>query len=143
MNDPVASGLSDEINRHGTQATGHTCTSALGVQEILRAMRVPVSLVIQRPRLAAAITGGVSLAVWLGGSPAGINLLLQGSGLWILGGGETGLSRLARCRSAIPHRPNVVGRKVLRQARQQRRASREELKSDEERRWDRVDRRGK
>lgn len=62
MNDPVASDLLDDINRHGTQPTDHTGIDALNAQEFLKAMRVSVSLVIQRPRLAVAITGGVSLA---------------------------------------------------------------------------------
>lgn len=52
------------------------------------AERVPVSLATQKLRLAVAISGGVSLAVWMGGLVREINLLTQASDLRTRGEGE-------------------------------------------------------
>jgi patatin-related protein len=58
--------------------------------------RVHVSLATQRLRLAVTMSGGVSLAVWMGGVAREINLLTQASDLRVRGPGEVGVPAPAR-----------------------------------------------
>ena len=89
MNDSEASDFPDGVNPVDIQAADHAASGATDGQEILADTRVPVSLATQRLRLAVAMTGGVSLAVWMGGVAREVNLLTQGSDLRIRGEGET------------------------------------------------------
>jgi patatin-related protein len=91
MNDSGASDLSDGVNLVNTHAADHAATAVPDVQRPPTARRVPVSLATQRLRLAVAMTGGVSLAVWMGGVAREINLLTQGSDLRARSEGETGV----------------------------------------------------
>jgi len=52
------------------------------------AARCPVTLATQKLQLAVTMTGGVSLAVWMGGVAREVNLLTQASDLRIRGEGE-------------------------------------------------------
>ncbi len=91
MNDLTISGHADDADSPGTQRTGLAATAPAGTG----ALQVPVSLATQKLRLAVAMSGGVSLAVWMGGVAREINLLTQASDLRRRDEGEVPVPRPA------------------------------------------------
>jgi hypothetical protein len=78
MNDLMISGHADGADSPDTQRTGLAAAAAPAGPG---ALQVPVSLATQKLRLAVTMSGGVSLAVWMGGVAREINLLTQASDL--------------------------------------------------------------
>ena len=81
MNDSVTADSADTVHPEGSQAASPADASETAEAASAAPSRPPVSLATQRLRFAVAMSGGVSLAVWMGGVAREVNLLTQASDL--------------------------------------------------------------
>jgi patatin-related protein len=88
MNDQANADSAGSVDPGNDQIAGHANGDAPPGSASDRTYRVPVSLATQKLRLAVTMSGGVSLAVWMGGVAREINLLTQASDLRVRGPGE-------------------------------------------------------
>ena len=95
MNDQANADSAGSADSGNGQITGHANGDAPPGSASAGMDRVPVSLATQKLRLAVTMSGGVSLAVWMGGVAREINLLTQASDLRERGPGEVPVPALA------------------------------------------------
>ena len=88
MNDSVTADSADTVHPEGSQAASPADASGTAEAASAAPSRPAVSLATQRLRFAVAMSGGVSLAVWMGGVAREVNLLTQASDLRIRADGE-------------------------------------------------------
>ena len=81
MNDQANADSAGSVDSGSGQIAGHANGDAPSGSASAGTDRVPVSLATQKLRLAVTMSGGVSLAVWMGGVAREINLLTQASDL--------------------------------------------------------------
>ena len=87
MNDQANADSAGSVDPGNGQMAGHANGDAPTGSASAVPDRVPVSLATQKLRLAVTMSGGVSLAVWMGGVAREINLLTQASDLRRRGAG--------------------------------------------------------
>ena len=97
MNDQANADSAGSADPGNGQMAGHANGDAPTVSASVSAGtdRVPVSLATQKLRLAVTMSGGVSLAVWMGGVAREVNLLTQASDLRRRGADEVAVPALA------------------------------------------------
>ena len=88
MNDQANADSAGSVDPADSQIAGHANGDAQPGSASTGPNRVPVSLASQKLRLAVTMSGGVSLAVWMGGVAREVNLLTQASDLRERGPGE-------------------------------------------------------
>ena len=95
MNDQANADSAGSVDPGNGQMAGHANGDAPTGSASTGTDRVPVSLATQKLRLAVTMSGGVSLAVWMGGVAREINLLTQASDLRRRGPDEIAVPALA------------------------------------------------
>ena len=95
MNDQANADSAGSVDPGNGKMAGHANGDAPTGSASTGTDRVPVSLATQKLRLAVTMSGGVSLAVWMGGVAREINLLTQASDLRRRGPDEVAVPALA------------------------------------------------
>ena len=105
MNDQANADSVGSVDPGNGQMTGHANGDTPTVSASAGTGQVPVSLATQKLRLAVTMSGGVSLAVWMGGVAREVNLLTQASDLRRRGPDEVAVPAPGRASRGRPRAP--------------------------------------